>query len=132
MRWFDRLAILFSGGKIYLILFLCITIKINRCCVISLAQYILKYILKQSIRPEIADQPLTQVCVEGFSLMCDEATREEGLQIETTFRREQKLLTESRATHHIGPLIKARATTQQSFCYNSANVLLQLSRALAT
>ena len=40
MRWFDRLAILFSGGKVYLILFLCITMKINRCCVISLAQYI--------------------------------------------------------------------------------------------
>ena len=39
MRWFDRLAILFSGGKVYLILFFCITIKINRCCVISLAQY---------------------------------------------------------------------------------------------
>ena len=41
MRCVDCLAILFSGGKVYLILFLGITIKINQCCVITLAQYIL-------------------------------------------------------------------------------------------
>ena len=39
MRCVDCLAILFSGGKVYLILFSGITIKINHCCVISLAQY---------------------------------------------------------------------------------------------
>ena len=40
MRCVDYLAIFFSGGQFYLILFLGITIKINHCCVISLAQYI--------------------------------------------------------------------------------------------
>ena len=39
LRCVDRLAIIFSGGKVYLIQFLCKTIKINHCCVISLAQY---------------------------------------------------------------------------------------------
>ena len=37
MRCVDRPAILFTGGKVFLILFLCITIKINRYCVIRLA-----------------------------------------------------------------------------------------------
>ena len=41
MRCVDRPSILYSGGKVYLILFWRITIKINWCCVISLAQYIL-------------------------------------------------------------------------------------------
>ena len=39
MRCVDRPTIQFSGVKVYLILFLCIIIKTNRCCVISLAQY---------------------------------------------------------------------------------------------
>ena len=48
MRYVNRLAIIFSGGKVYLIQLLCITIKINRCCVISLAQYMLLLFYKNT------------------------------------------------------------------------------------
>ena len=49
MTYVDCLAILFSGGKIYLIL-LGITIKINHCYVIRLAQYILVIIIVVNIQ----------------------------------------------------------------------------------
>ena len=49
MTYVDCLAILFSGGKVYLIL-LGLTIKINHCCVIRLAQYILVIIIVVNIQ----------------------------------------------------------------------------------
>ena len=60
MRWFDCLAILFSGGKFYLMLFLCKTIKINSCCVISLAQYIYSGISRSLVLNGMADLDMSE------------------------------------------------------------------------